>query len=195
MYSWLNPAKSAKPELRGHELGILNVAFSPDGKRIASVRIGSELSVIILDVNTGLEFLTRVPKRNPHGIDFRSMGRLVKLFASLDWDQAVKLWDQGTGQEVLNLQGHAELIINVAFSPDGKRIASAGTDHSVKIWDAETGQETLTLKGHNDRVVKVIFSPDGNLLVSASQDGTIRVWDARLLGAQPAFGRTVRAQP
>ena len=66
----------------------------------------------------------------------------------------------------------------MAFSPDGKRLASASRDETVKVWDAATGQETLTLKGHTGGVTSVAFSPDGKRLASASEDETVKVWDA-----------------
>ena len=65
-----------------------------------------------------------------------------------------------------------------AFSPDGRRIASASGDHTIKIWDAETGQEVLTLRGHTSSIWAVAFSPDGQRLASASLDGSVRIWDA-----------------
>ena len=64
----------------------------------------------------------------------------------------MKVWDAGTGQEILTLKGHTGGVNSVAFSPDGQRLASAGCDGTVKVWDAGTGQETLTLKGHTDTV-------------------------------------------
>ena len=66
----------------------------------------------------------------------------------------------------------------MAFSPDGRRLASASHDGTVKVWDATTGQETLTLHGHTGQVSSVAFSPDGRRLASAGNDRTVKVWDA-----------------
>jgi hypothetical protein len=66
----------------------------------------------------------------------------------------------------------------VAYSPDGRRLASAGYDRTVKVWDAATGQNLLTLKGHTGEVSDVAYSPDGRRLASASRDGTVKMWDA-----------------
>jgi WD40 repeat protein len=66
----------------------------------------------------------------------------------------------------------------VAFSPDGRRLASASEDKTVRVWDAATGQQVLALRGHTGAVSCVAFSPDGRRLASASEDKTVRVWDA-----------------
>ncbi len=79
----------------------------------------------------------------------------------------------------------------MAFSPDGKRLASASGDRTVKVWDAATGQETLTLKGHTGDVWSVAFSPDGKRLASASDDRTVKVWDARP-ARRPSLSRGIR---
>ena len=78
---------------------------------------------------------------------------------------------------MLTLNGHTGPVNCVAFSADGKRLASASKDQTVKVWDATNGQETLTLKGHTGPVTSVAFSPDGKRLASASNDQTVRVWD------------------
>ncbi len=80
----------------------------------------------------------------------------------------------------------AKLLFSMAFSPDGKQLASAGADGTVKVWDAATGQETRTLYGHTGFVYSVAFSPDGQRLASASLDKTVKVCDV-------ATGRETRS--
>ncbi len=89
-------------------------------------------------------------------------------------------WDRLAHSYQMSFEGHTGKVTSVAFSADGKRLASASWDQTLKVWDAASGQETLTLKGHaGGPVMSVAFSADRNQLASASWDRTVKVWDAR----------------
>src|SRR4051812_44035165 len=65
----------------------------------------------------------------------------------------------------------------VAFSPDGKTLASAGPGKAIVLWDVATGKERASLQGHQKTVISVAFSPDGKKLASGSEDRTVKLWD------------------
>jgi len=94
------------------------------------------------------------------------------------------VWGQDV--PVQTLAGHTDWVSSLAFSPDGKILASGSGDSMIKLWDVTTGREVRSMAGHASFVLSVAFSPDGEHLASGSHDRTARVWDART-------GREVRA--
>jgi WD40 repeat protein len=90
----------------------------------------------------------------------------------------VRLRDADSGRELRVFEGHGASVMSVAFSPDGRRLASAGDDGSVRLWDADSGRELRVLEGHRGSVMSVAFSPDGRRLASAGEDRSVRLWDA-----------------
>ena len=91
------------------------------------------------------------------------------------------MWNATTGQEILRLKGHTSQIGCVAFSPDGRRVASAAEQLNVpgevKVWDAATGQEICTLTANTKSVTSMAFSPDGQRLASAGWQSGLKVFD------------------
>jgi hypothetical protein len=81
-----------------------------------------------------------------------------------------------SGQELGSLSGHAGAVVSVAFSRDGKHLATASLDSTAKLWDAVTFRETASFK-HLEPVHHLAFSPDGKSLATACGDGLVRVWD------------------
>src|SRR5207244_3212617 len=75
------------------------------------------------------------------------------------------------------LRGHESLVLSVAFSPDGSRVATASYDQMVKVWDVATGRELRTFQEHTGRVHVLAFSPDGTRMATGSVDGTVKLWD------------------
>ena len=73
--------------------------------------------------------------------------------------------------------GHQNSVLSVAFSPDGKTLASGSQDNTVKLWEVSTGKELRTFSGHQNWVLSVAFSPDGKTLASGSHDNTVKLWE------------------
>jgi hypothetical protein len=92
-------------------------------------------------------------------------------------DNTIKLWDVASGRELRTLKGHTDWVYSVAFSPDGRTLASSGLDVIIELWDVASGSQLRTLTGHSSIVDSLAFGPDGRTLASGSRDKTIKLWD------------------
>jgi WD40 repeat protein len=110
---------------------------------------------------------------NVLGLAFNAEGTRLATASS---DKTIKIWDVGTGQLLLTLQGSGWNYA-VAFGPDGHWLASAGSNKTITLWDLATGQEKTTLRGHSDAIRSIALSRDGTRLASGSDDKTVKLWD------------------
>ena len=187
--------------LEGHTDDVTSVAFSPDGQTLASG--STDETIRLWDVNTG-ELLETLEghRREVTSVAFSPDG---KTLASGSTDDTIRLWNPktkvNTGQALWNLEtgaqieqqtdntelllrtleGHRWEVTSVAFSPDGKTLASGSTDETTRLWNVNTGELLKTLRAETEEVLSVAFSPDGKTLASGrsgNQGKTINLWDA-----------------
>jgi hypothetical protein len=178
------PIQLGKP-LSGMTAGVTSVAFSPDGKTLAS---GSgDHTIILWDVSNPKSPVQLGKPLNGHTAEVTSVAFSPdgKTLASSSGDSTIILWDVSNPKSPVQLgkplSGHTAEVTSVAFSQDGKTLASGSRDKTIILWDVSNPKSPVQLgaplSGHIDEVESVAFSPDGKTLASSSQDYTIILWD------------------
>ncbi len=155
--------------LEGHTAAVRSLAFSPSGQLLASASADKTVRLwsVVTDVaEQPLDLPSLV-----HSVAFSPRGQMVAL--ALD---DVQLWDLKSRSLFRTLSGHESFIRDVAFSPDGRFLASS-SDKTVRLWDVDSGQSITALNGHTGPVTCVALSPDSQVLATASSDSTVKLWD------------------
>jgi WD40 repeat protein len=157
--------------LRGHGFGLHGIAFSPDGRYLATA---ADDMLRVWDARTGQADSSRESGSYATSVAFSPNSELLAV-GGPSWAWVIEM---RTRKKVLDLQESTGWVTGVAFSPDGLRLATASRDRPPKVWDVGSGKELLTLAGHTGPVSSVTFSPDGLHLATASDDNTAKVWEA-----------------
>jgi len=154
--------------------GLSTRAFSPDGNWCftSTINPNANSTASLINLVTGREM-----KLADNSFVTASFSPNGKLFAAGGWDRIARLWETGTQREIATFQGFLSSIWSVAFSPDGKRLAtgSDGTE-AIKLWDVESHQELLTLEAKGSVFNSLAFSPDGNVLGAKNWHDSLHLW-------------------
>jgi WD40 repeat protein len=158
----------------------MSVAFSHDGTSLAagfglySNVSGRIFKVALYEATNGREVGTvPSPKGGANDLAFHPDGRRVAVAGS----EVVEVWDVVTRTKVHALRGHSKWVYCLAFSPDGRWLATGGWDRTVKLRAAGTGEEQVTIFGHQGFVLDLAFSPDSRSLATTSEDRSVRLWE------------------
>ncbi len=176
--------------LTGHKSRITSIAFSPDGKQLASTSWDGTIRFWTIDgklLNTLIGH-----NKGTESIAFSPDGARIITGGGYD-DKSIKLWSRD-GKLLQTLTGHRDGVSGIAVSPDGKTFASSSWDKTVRLWTMD-GKLLTSLSNAKGREWTVAYRPDGGLLVSGSEDGQIRLWspDGKLIKTIGRKGQEVRS--
>jgi WD40 repeat protein len=190
-----------------HPGSVGGVAFSPDGRHLASGIASGDVYIWDLRSPAGTWSGNRTPARQLRTLKGhkKRVGRLAyspdgRYLVTADEEGTLIAWDAASGDRIHTLRcrlgatGAAGVrrVQSLAFSPDGQHLASGCGDRKVTLWDLTTGRQARVFSGHPQPVHGLAFSADGRSVTSASWDGTVKVWDAATGKERRSFRAPIR---
>jgi WD40 repeat protein len=170
------PRGSVLYTYHGHTGRVTTVAWSPNGKQIASGSL--DQTVQVWGTNPGDHFLPLIYHGHTAGVQAVAWSPDSTRVVSGSIDKTVQVWDAITGEHIAIYHGHADIVNTVAWSPDGKYIATGSADSTVRLWDAATGKQTYVYHGHRASVNSIAWSPDSQWIASGASDKTVQILEA-----------------
>ena len=171
----------------GKSIGAVDVlAFSEDGKTLASVGSSQGLQFYVWDVDTGLEVSYFKGQQSRFNFGVLAISPNHRFFASAGGNKAF-LWDTETQTLKHTIQGDNDTVWALAFSRDSKTLVVGST--TIRLWDVETGNQMSRLAGHTRRIDAITFASDGKTLASGDVSGDIRLWNLAAGGDQLTLPR------
>jgi WD40 repeat protein/predicted Ser/Thr protein kinase len=159
---------------RGEYSGLATVAYSPDGKTLATASDAGERTARLWDSSTGRPLAVLGGHGSwVYGVAYSPDGATL---ATAGNDQVVKLWDAATGTERTTLRSPGGWARRMAFSPDSRILATAHVDGSLILWDVTTGQRRAAIEGEAGQVTELKFSADGRVVVAVDERSRLRAW-------------------
>jgi len=160
---------------------IQTLAVSSDGKLLAT---GSPEELVHVWDAASSRLVATCPQkaRLLHGMTFSPDGHTL----AFGTDESIYLWTLTGRQPLRKLEGHQKRVTALAFSPDGRRLASASLDETIKLWNPRIAQEVASFEGRDALVRGIAFAEHGDALVSGCYDGSLRLWRAMPLAKIPA---------
>src|SRR6266702_1204249 len=184
------PGITLRHALRGHKDTITQMAWSPDGRILASGSNEKDKTIRLWDGQTGQALRTLTGHSDMvQGVAWSPNGDILAS-GGVREDRSIQFWNTQTGQVLRTLTGHSKSVNSVAWSPDGRMLTSASGDQTIRLWDTQTGQQISILEGHTNQITSVSFSYDGRLLASKSFDNTVRIWRTDMLEEVVNFGES-----
>lgn len=175
IHFWNTYTGNLMAKTRRNQYGINDIVFSPYGKTLVSS--GNDATIRFWDSQTGNLKGVISEQRGVQALGISPDGKIIA--SSGGEDNAIRLWDFKTRQNVATLTGATQNIHSLAFSPNGVLLVSGGGDSSIMLWQPKTGKHIHTLTRHTGNVDRLAFSADGKTLISGSSDGTIQLWNAQ----------------
>jgi WD40 repeat protein/serine/threonine protein kinase len=193
--------------LRGHNIWVENLTFSPDGKWLASadhenvtkvwetagwreartlvgrrVAFGPDGVYVATGEDGGVHLWALAMSEKVRTFPHLGLASVAfspdRQFLATWSDFQARVLEVATGRIVLMVGGLTSSVLGMAFSPDGRSVATASADRTVRLWDVRTGEEQFVLRGHTGRVLALCFHPTGRYLISGGQQpGDLKVWD------------------